>query len=310
MFIGNGLGAEGADPSPTPDICLPDIPIHILTPPLKTNSKSVTPVTPGPTPVTPAAVTHSVTPVTPVADKSQETQPKKKIPHSDSFEISFTGKSKPLSRSNSISRGENKKPLSRSNSISRGGGNKANNNPAKKSEPNNRLKPVANTKSISNKKTPRDAKDKDKPKDATANKTESKNVTLVENKPNPSLSINSCTMSKVIEGDDFKITITSNAELQSCELSDTEGTGNSPKKKIVVTPKTPDKKEEKKKVVEKEVKKKNGKIPISKQYMKTRKDISKEELISNLFNLCFHFISLIYRAFKIPNQGFVNLNQS
>ena len=172
--------------------------------------------------------------------------------HSDSFEISFTGKSKPLTRSNSISRTPAATPV----------------NPAKKSDAS-KLKPLTNTKSNISKKTPRDAKDKDKDghnKDAK----DAKNVTIVENKPNPSLTIDSCVRSKVIEGDDFKITITSNAELQSCELSDTEGGGDSPKKKIVVTPKTPEKKEEKKKVVEKEVKKKNGKIPISKQYIKHR----------------------------------------
>ena len=85
------------------------------------------------------------------------------------------------------------------------------------------------------------------------------------------------TMSNVIEGDDFKITITSNQELISCELSDTEG--QSPRKKIIVTPKTPDKKRTEQVVEQKQevIKKGVRKIPISTTYMKTKNEIPAPE---------------------------------
>jgi hypothetical protein len=94
---------------------------------------------------------------------------------------------------------------------------------------------------------------------------------------NTSVVHDSATISKVIEGDDFKITITSNQELISCELSDTEG--NSPRKKIIVTPKTPDKKKIDQ-IVEQteEVAVKGGrKIPISKTYIKAKNKIPAPE---------------------------------
>ena len=78
------------------------------------------------------------------------------------------------------------------------------------------------------------------------------------------------TKSKVIEGDDFRVTITSNADLVSCEFSDVEDPG-SPRKKIIVTPKTPDsKKQEQKK---QEVVKKGGKIPIRETYIKQKAEL-------------------------------------
>ena len=95
----------------------------------------------------------------------------------------------------------------------------------------------------------------------------------------PNLTPASAVMSKVIEGDDFKITITSNQEMQSCELSDMED-GGSPKKKIVVTPKTPDKKKPPGKEEKQEAtagKTKGGRIPISKQYIKTRAELPAPE---------------------------------
>ena len=95
------------------------------------------------------------------------------------------------------------------------------------------------------------------------------------------------TRSKVIEGDDFRVTITSNQDMVSCELSDREDEPGSPRKKIVITPKTPDKKvannnnnnnnkvvgdkrknEEKKEEVAVAAKKATGKIPIRQQYIK------------------------------------------
>jgi hypothetical protein len=83
------------------------------------------------------------------------------------------------------------------------------------------------------------------------------------------------TRSKVIEGDDFRVTITSNQDMVSCELSDREDEPGSPRKKIVITPKTPDKKVagEKRKSDEKKeevvvAKKATGKIPIRQQYIK------------------------------------------
>ena len=83
------------------------------------------------------------------------------------------------------------------------------------------------------------------------------------------------TRSKVIEGDDFRVTITSNQDMVSCELSDREEEPGSPRKKIVITPKTPDKKVagEKRKNEEKKeevvaAKKSTGKIPIRQQYIK------------------------------------------
>ena len=79
--------------------------------------------------------------------------------------------------------------------------------------------------------------------------------------------------SKVIEGDDFRVTITSNADLVSCELSDTEDPG-SPRKKIIVTPKTPDgKKTEQKRQQEAAVSKKGGKIPIRETYIKAKAEL-------------------------------------
>ena len=73
--------------------------------------------------------------------------------------------------------------------------------------------------------------------------------------------------SKVIEGDDFRVTITSNADLVSCEMSDTE-------EPIIVTPKTPDgKKTEQKRGKQEEqqaVSKKGGKIPIRSTYIKQK----------------------------------------
>ena len=80
--------------------------------------------------------------------------------------------------------------------------------------------------------------------------------------------------SKVIEGDDFRVTITSNADLVSCELSDIEEPG-SPRKKIIVTPKTPDgkKTEEKKQQGEAAVSKKGGKIPIRETYIKAKAEL-------------------------------------
>ena len=79
--------------------------------------------------------------------------------------------------------------------------------------------------------------------------------------------------SKVIEGDDFRVTITSNQELVSCELSDREDDPGSPRKKIVVTPKTPDKKKEKEKKQEAVVTKKGGKIPIRQTYIKQKAEL-------------------------------------
>ena len=83
------------------------------------------------------------------------------------------------------------------------------------------------------------------------------------------------TRSKVIEGDDFRVTITSNQDMLSCELSDREEEPGSPRKKIIITPKTPDKKtagekrkNEEKKTEEVVVAKKAGKIPIRQQYIK------------------------------------------
>ena len=84
------------------------------------------------------------------------------------------------------------------------------------------------------------------------------------------------TRSKVIEGDDFRVTITSNQDMVSCELSDREDEPGSPRKKIIITPKTPDKKGEKRKEEKKEVvvaKKSNGKIPIRQTYIKQKTEI-------------------------------------
>lgn len=93
---------------------------------------------------------------------------------------------------------------------------------------------------------------------------------------NPSLSTTNATISKIIEGDDFKITITSNQELQSCELSDLENS-SSPRKKIIVTPKMPDKKDIIKEEKHQEAKSKNGRIPVHKQYIKQKKGIPAPE---------------------------------
>ena len=107
------------------------------------------------------------------------------------------------------------------------------------------------------KKTTENAK---KPKNAN-NKV---NATLAPQKA-------SDTRSKVIEGDDFRVTITSNTDLLSCEYSDKEDEG-SPRKKIIVTPKTPDaKKTEQKK--QQEVVKKGGKIPIRETYIKQKAEL-------------------------------------
>ena len=82
--------------------------------------------------------------------------------------------------------------------------------------------------------------------------------------------------SKVIEGDDFRVTITSNTDLVSCEYSDREDVG-SPRKKIIVTPKTPDSKKAEKQQVQaaakQEVVKKGGKIPIREMYIKQKAEL-------------------------------------
>ena len=122
---------------------------------------------------------------------------------------------------------------------------------------------------------PNKAKSKDK-----KNTNEEKQVNEDANQcsTDPNLTPASAVMSKVIEGDDFKITITSNQEMQSCELSDMEDSG-SPKKKIVVTPKTPDKRNPpiKEQKQDTNVKTKSGRIPISKQYIKTKTELPAPE---------------------------------
>ena len=80
------------------------------------------------------------------------------------------------------------------------------------------------------------------------------------------------TRSKVIEGDDFRVTITSNTDLVSCELSDREDPG-SPRKKIIVTPKTPDSKKAVEQKKQQEVVKKGGKIPIRETYIKQKAEL-------------------------------------
>ena len=101
----------------------------------------------------------------------------------------------------------------------------------------------------------------------------------------PNLAPQSTPMSKIIEGDDFKITITSNQELASCEFSDMEDP-SSPRKKIIVTPKPPDKKNDTKGEKRKDKKmeddtlkknKKSGKIPIGKNYIKEKTKVPAPE---------------------------------
>ena len=121
---------------------------------------------------------------------------------------------------------------------------------------------------------------KDDAKKGVAGKSKGKPLTngsSVTSTGNNKLTVNLAdTRSKVIEGDDFRVTITSNQDMVSCELSDREEEPGSPRKKIVITPKTPDKKvggekrknEEKKEEVVVAAKKATGKIPIRQQYIK------------------------------------------
>ena len=140
-------------------------------------------------------------------------------------------------------------------SVSRPNGKKASSVPAKsgavKKEPTSSSK-----KSLTS----------EEPKTGKAATGVGKNVTAGDNKK-----------SKVIEGDDFRVTITSNADLVSCEMSDTEEPG-SPRKKIIVTPKTPDGKkteQARQKQEEAAVAKKGGggKIPIRSTYIKQKAEL-------------------------------------
>ena len=122
----------------------------------------------------------------------------------------------------------------------------------------------------------KDSKDKKKKTKTSVNESNMKKAASESNIP-----AQSSTISKVIEGDDFRITITSNQELASCELSDLEDP-KSPRKKIIVTPKPPakgDTKGEKRgdKELKDETIKKGGKIPISKQYIKQKTKVPAPE---------------------------------
>ena len=80
--------------------------------------------------------------------------------------------------------------------------------------------------------------------------------------------------STVIEGDDFRLTITSNQELEHCAISDREDEPGSPRKKIIVTPKTPDRqRKEEKRQEAVAVTKKGGKIPIRQTYIKQKAEL-------------------------------------
>ena len=120
-------------------------------------------------------------------------------------------------------------------------------------------------------------KGKDKPKKTSSQPTKG-SVSSSGNKLTVNMDSFSDTRSKVIEGDDFRVTITSNQDMVSCELSDREDEPGSPRKKIVITPKTPDKKvAEKRKSEDKKeevvVAKKAGKIPIRQQYIKPKAEL-------------------------------------
>ena len=78
---------------------------------------------------------------------------------------------------------------------------------------------------------------------------------------------------KVIEGDDFRVTITSNTDMISCEFHEQETEPGSPRKKIIVTPKTPDAKKAEMAVAKTEVAKKGGKIPIRDTYIKQKAEL-------------------------------------
>ena len=128
-----------------------------------------------------------------------------------------------------------------------------------------------------NGKNPIKIKQKSTPTSSTNGKPKKSEEKIKKSATDPNLTPSETMISKIIEGDDFKITITSNQELTSCEFSDFEDS-SSPRKKIIVTPKTPDKKnpikEEKKEEV---VIKKTGRIPISKQYIKTKNELPAPE---------------------------------
>ena len=79
------------------------------------------------------------------------------------------------------------------------------------------------------------------------------------------------TKKKVIEGDDFRVTITSNTDMISCEFNEQDVEPGSPRKKIIVTPKTPDAK--KAEMAKAEVTKKGGKIPIRETYIKQKAEL-------------------------------------
>ena len=79
------------------------------------------------------------------------------------------------------------------------------------------------------------------------------------------------TKKKVIEGDDFRVTITSNTDMISCVFNEQDDEPGSPRKKIIVTPKTPDAK--KAEIAKAEVTKKGGKIPIRETYIKQKAEL-------------------------------------
>lgn len=81
------------------------------------------------------------------------------------------------------------------------------------------------------------------------------------------------TKKKVIEGDDFRVTITSNTDMISCEFNEQEAEPGSPRKKIIVTPKTPDAKKAEVAGAKAEVAKKGGKIPIRETYIKQKAEL-------------------------------------
>ena len=81
------------------------------------------------------------------------------------------------------------------------------------------------------------------------------------------------TKKKVIEGDDFRVTITSNTDMISCEFNEQDLEPGSPRKKIIVTPKTPDAKKAETAAAKTEVAKKGGKIPIRETYIKQKAEL-------------------------------------
>ena len=157
---------------------------------------------------------------------------------------------------------------------------------------------------------------KDDAKKGVAGKSKGKPLTngsSVTSTGNNKLTVNLAdTRSKVIEGDDFRVTITSNQDMVSCELSDREEEPGSPRKKIVITPKTPDKKvggekrknEEKKEEVVVAAKKATGKIPIRQQYIK--QVICTQNWLANVLKKCLFVEGRASGASNVPCRPSTN----